>query len=244
MNSSSDRIDDRKKLCSIDICGKQYHYSAIVFDLDGTLYDKDPIKWYMLKRFFPDIFRLYKYIKFRKTLIGKDFQSAEQLREYTLKTLAENNTNKQQNWNDWLENKYYPVLMQCFQEKLEAYPNINKLLHHLDQANLEMIVISDYRQVQERLNILKIETKYFKLMQGTEELGAMKPAQKIIDLILTTINHPPEQILVIGDRYDTDMKMAELGGMLFLGVTKKEVKYSGEWLKWTALYNKLMQTVT
>ena len=212
---------------------------AVVFDLDGTLYPRRQVVRYLVRRLFPRIIRLKRYNDFRKSAAGRDFGSGEALMQAAL-DLYSSNPDKQRRYRQWLENHYFPALVagvSC----AALRPGFNTVVQKLKENGVKLAVVSDYGYVEERLAGLGCFPNMFDFLFGTETVGVMKPCQRINDIIVETLGVPESEILVVGDRADTDQALAERGGMHFIGVTDtKACNNTLPWLCWEQLQDGLL----
>jgi FMN phosphatase YigB (HAD superfamily) len=190
-----------------------------VFDLDGTFYEQKKVKSLVIKKFIFQLSSLSKYNKARKLLVGKKFDSHNELVSETSKLMGKNS-------NHWILNKFYPRFYNSF-TKLEAHPLANEVLNHLRKNHIKIAVVSDYGNVKERLVQLNINIDLIDFMYGTETDGALKPNTFIGEKIQNQFNFKSEQIIYIGDRVDTDQAIAKAMGSAFFGITFENGKPAG-----------------
>ena len=199
---------------------------GIIFDLDGTLYH---MKWYMKPimtlLMFPNILRLPKYMKIRKQFSNKEMPSHEEL----MNSVASKLGNNKENMKNWIERKFYPSFIKSLYFLKGSRPKLNKTLETLKNSNIKLAVLSDFAYVNERLNILDIDQNLFDITISSETEGALKPSPKPFNTILQRWNLSPEEILIVGDRDDTDGEAANITGMNFLKISDKKDEISNSW---------------
>jgi HAD superfamily hydrolase (TIGR01549 family) len=83
------------------------------------------------------------------------------------------------------------------------------------KKSVQLVVLSDYGHVAEKLEALGIDKKLFDWVISAPELGGLKPAPQLLLQILEKMKVTPKQCLVIGDREDTDGQLAHSVGALF-----------------------------
>ncbi len=208
---------------------------GIIFDLDGTLYH---MKWFMRPIMtllaIPDIFLLPRYMKVRKKYVDKDMGSGENL----LRSIAKDLGNEQKVYK-WLTIKFYNSFLNTLRLMQNSRPGLNEVLSGIKGKNIKIAVLSDYAKVEERLNILKIETDPIDMMISSESEGYLKPGKGPFLKIADTLNIKPENILVVGDRDDTDGIAAEKCGMQFLKITDKKNGDGRNWDETKSILNNL-----
>jgi len=192
---------------------------AIIFDLDGTLYP-------MTNRFkplfalfsIPHPLRLPRYMKLRDRFRGVS-------RENGTAIMAEINHEIESTFGVksgelWQERKFYPAFYKTL-ECTRKRPEINRLLAELKAKGYRLVVLSDFGKVPERLQALKIDSEPFEFLLSSEDLGGFKPNTFPFLKTLVHLNLPPESVLMVGDREETDGDGARAMGMPFLKVPGK-----------------------
>jgi HAD superfamily hydrolase (TIGR01549 family) len=209
-----------------------------VFDLDGTLYDKRALEWYMVRRLLLALPRLLRYTRVRTGLAGADFGDAAAIARITLERLARDER-EHDAWRRWIAERYEPTLLRGLREASRLYPGVPALLARLRAAGLRLGLVSDYRGVPDRLAALGLAPADFDLVLVTEELGAMKPARRMVDATLAGMGLRGEELLMVGDRAFADQRFAEAAGMAFLGVRPRARPGDPVWMPWPAVHARL-----
>lgn len=214
----------------------------VVFDLDGTLYDRKQIKGMLIKKHLFSLRKLSKYNKIRKhALVGCDYNSFADLQSQTATLLANNNGAIIPVWKNWLAQKFYPTFYASF-PKIKPATGVNELFNHIASCGVKIAVVSDYGKVEDRLKDLKIDSLLVDFCWGLEEDGLLKPNVKVGTTLLEKFNLKASQLLFIGDREDTDEQLALDMGAEFLGVyfgNKKSKKSS--WNSWEITMKHLLR---
>lgn len=205
--------------------------AGVVFDLDGTLYDKRALERFMIGRMLWSIPRLHRYTKIRSSLAGVDMGSAAALREETLARLSRSPRGRQR-WQRWIDEEYDPMVRQGMIRAVDPYPGVRTLLAELRAAGLRLGLVSDYRGIEARLWALGLDLEAFDVTIVTEERGAMKPAPRIVEQILGEMGLPGGSMVMVGDRAFTDLAFAEAAGMDFVGILPEETATPVEDPRW------------
>jgi beta-phosphoglucomutase-like phosphatase (HAD superfamily) len=79
----------------------------------------------------------------------------------------------------------------------------------------KLAVYSDYPCVKERFQAMDLDPGPMLRLYGPECFGAQKPAQRPFQCIAQDMGLQPEEVLVVGDREDTDGHGAFSAGMRF-----------------------------
>ena len=213
---------------------------GIIFDLDGTLYQ---MKWFMKPlltlKVLPGFLRLPRFMKIRGTFAGKDLESQSNLLTAICDSLSGTEKCSSQDIRNWITGIFYPAfvsIMPCFRG---SRPGILQTLDALKKANVKLGVLSDYSSVGERLEGLGLSNSLFDTITSSESFGALKPSCRPFLSIASQWNIPPEQILVVGDRDDTDGEAARGAGMQFLQIRENGSKPNGG-IVWEELRERLI----
>ena len=212
---------------------------GVVFDLDGTLYDKRALEWYMLRSMPLALLRLLRYTRVRSGLAGHDLGDAEALARVTLDRLGGDEAARG-DWQRWIAARYEPRLLRGLREASRPYPGTAALLLRLRAAEVRLGLVSDYRGVPERLAALGLAPSLFDFVLVTEEQGAMKPAARMALSTLSGMGLPGSAMVMVGDRAFTDQRFAEAAGMRFLGVRPRG-KVDATWMRWPEVASTLLR---
>ncbi len=209
---------------------------GIIFDLDGTLYH---MRWYMRPIMFlwliPHSFRLPRFIRSRETLAGVDWENSvalyhqigivcEALPTYSLSASE---------WIRWIQCDFYKAFVGVMTCMRYSRPHLNTTLNTLRQRGIKLGVLSDYGKIEARLKNLAIPVSLFDTIASSEEVGALKPHPRPFLEIAKAWNIDPEQVLVVGDRIDTDGEAAKAAGMNFVQINDRTKTSSA--LSWPQL---------
>ena len=211
---------------------------GVVFDLDGTLYDKRALEWFMVRSMPLGLLRLLKYTRVRTGLAGIDCESGEAIARVTLERLARD-VGEQQRWAAWIRERYEPAVLRGLQEAAALYPGVPELLRRLRAARLRLGLVSDYRGVPDRLAALGLAAEDFDYVLVTEELGAMKPAPRMAAATLAGMQLPGAAMVMVGDRAFADERFAAAAGLRFLGVRPRG-RADATWMPWAAVQARLL----
>lgn len=205
--------------------------AGVVFDLDGTLYDKRPLERFVASRLLWSLPRLYRYTRVRTGLAGADYGSGEAIARETLERLSADPAAHPE-WSRWISGRYEPTVLRGLREAVRAYPGAAALLAGLRGAGLRLGLVSDYRGATDRLRALGIDPAVFDFLLVTEDIGAMKPAPRVAALTLAGMDLPGRRLLMVGDRAFADERLAAACGMSFLGVHAGRRPPGPAWLPW------------
>ena len=211
---------------------------GVVFDLDGTLYDKRALEWFMVRHMPLALPRLLRYTRVRTGLAGADLASGPAIARETLARLARDPA-AQQRWDRWIAERYEPAVLRGLREASTLYPGVPALLARLRAAGLRLGLVSDYRGVPDRLAALGLAPAAFDFVLVTEEHGTMKPAPRMVAATLAGMALPGPALAMVGDRAFADQRFAEAAGMRFLGVRPRG-RPDAQWMPWSAVHARLL----
>jgi FMN phosphatase YigB (HAD superfamily) len=197
---------------------------GILFDLDGTLYR---MKWYMRPlltlKLFPRSLLLPRYMNVRKIFAGRDMKTGDALMRAMALQLAGTVRNADPDLMlSWIQNDFYPAFNAIMPRFRGARPGLDETLLSLKQKGYKLAVLSDFAHVKERLTGLDINPVLFDVILSSETEGALKPHIRPFLTIAQSLHMHPADILVIGDRKDTDQAAALACGMYFMHITDKK----------------------
>ncbi len=203
---------------------------AIVFDLDGTLYE---MQWFLrpiITAFlFPRFLWLPSFITIRKTFAGKDFGTRETLIQELVTQVARKVNSTPESIDRWIHTRFYPSFARAMFFMRRSRPDLNGTLHAIRNRNIRLAVYSDYSWTSQRLTNLGIDLTPFDSLESAEEAGALKPHPRPLEKLAQRLDVAPESVLMIGDRDDTDGKVSQEAGMQFLRVGRRASSNTFSW---------------
>jgi FMN phosphatase YigB (HAD superfamily) len=190
---------------------------GVIFDLDGTLYR---MPWYMkpalFAMLFPRMLRLPAYMKVREQFAGQDLGDRPALMRRLSGTLGERLGVSQRQALDWIEGPFYTGFVHVMTLVRNSRPGVRETLAGLRERGIKVAVLSDFGRVSDRLHNLEIDHGLLDRCYSCEHAGALKPNPRPFRQVAQEWSLPPEEILVVGDRDDTDGEGARKAGMQFM----------------------------
>lgn len=184
-------------------------YRAVVFDLDGTLYNQKKLRLIMAARL--GLHYLIRPLKIRELLWLKTFRKVRDNWEaYEQKAAKDAGTLDEKQYacvakihgtmpenvetviRRWIYEKPLSALEKCVDKKIRAY------IFELRKNHIPVFIFSDY-PIEDKLNALKI-TADGMYAPGDERAIELKPSPMGLKLIMKEHGLTPEQILMVGDR--------------------------------------------
>ena len=187
----------------------------VVFDLDGTMYDKKGLACRMFFAAFRDWRLMLAERRTRKLLRGQWFENEDRFYDAyfkTMTTICNLSTDKLQTW---YFDRYMPLMVELIRKKHRPSEWLANFINICKENSVQLVVLSDYGHVAEKLDALGVDKKHFDWLISAPELGGLKPAPQILLQILEREKIAPEQCLVVGDREDTDGQLAQSVGAFF-----------------------------
>jgi HAD superfamily hydrolase (TIGR01549 family) len=193
---------------------------GVIFDLDGTLY---VMRWrlqlYLFVALFPSGVRLPKFLAVRQTCAGIDLQSRDRLLDEIGGKLAACAKIPAREALHWIDQSFYLAFIDVMRHFRRSRPDLSEFLTKLRSHRVKLAVLSDYGRVIERLEKLNIKPALFDRIASCEDAGALKPNKRPFLEIAREWGIHPSEIVVVGDRTDTDGIAARSAGMQFVHIS-------------------------
>ena len=187
----------------------------IIFDLDGTLYDKHRLSLRMLLHAPCQLRKMLAERKTRASMKGQYMGDKQIFCEAYFQRMADALHCSQESIQQWYEQRYMPLMVRL----IGQYQSVGKwVLPYIEQCKakgIKTVVLSDYGHAKEKLEALGICPTLFDWVVSSPELGGLKPAPELLLRVAKQMGVAAEQCLVIGDREDTDGAMAHKTGAHF-----------------------------
>jgi len=202
----------------MNVCEKMIRsVKGIIFDFDGTLYDHAGIGLRLILSNPADALRVWQERLVRAGFFGRDFQTSANYYRAFFTELAKLGHSTPQRRRDWYFNRFMPRMIRVLKKHYHPRRGLLDFVQKLENPanNLKVAVYSDYPYLKERMAAIGIPDSDKIKLYDPETFGAQKPAPRPFLQIAKNFDLRPEEILVIGDREDTDGLGAFNAGMHF-----------------------------
>lgn len=191
-------------------------YKAVIFDLDGTLYDKSGLALRLIKSQLlrGRMFMLKHERMIRKRLKGKDFGD-----ERNFSTVFFN-LFRNKNAKEWFYRYYLPDTVEILRKHYRIAPWVEQTVKQLRERGIKVAVFSDYSFVRDKLEALGFDCQWADYYFEAPVLGGLKPCKESFEKICQAMDVQSSECLMVGDREDTDGDGARSAGMAFERVEK------------------------
>ncbi|WP_367619258.1 GNAT family N-acetyltransferase [Planococcus shenhongbingii] len=196
---------------------------AVVFDLDGTLLNRDAsLKLFINSQyerlkpqldFIPKLQYMERFIELdARGMVWKDRVYQQLVKEFQLQDIT---------WEELLAD-----YLNVFKQHCVPFPHLKSMLEELKDKPMHMGIISNGRgQFQlDAIQALGIE-HYFDVILISEWQGMKKPDPRLFMKALAELGTKPEETLYVGDHPDNDVLAAKSVGMKT--IWKKDPQWSG-----------------
>ena len=205
---------------------------GLIFDFDGTLFDNELFPFYLIAANPLDLLRVWKERLVRTSFAGCDYASPEEYYKAFFSAFGKACLCSPERIRNWYFSRYMPRMVRVVKKHYNARPGARELFHNFDVSVNDkypvprVAVYSDYPFLKERMEALGLTTSANIPLYGPDSFGAQKPASRPFLNIAGDLGVPPEQVLVIGDREETDGIGAFKAGMRFFFLNTKQKRYS------------------
>lgn len=202
MNENFFEIDDKK-------------IAAVIFDLDGTIYNHSYVTLFFKIRFIFRVKIMLAFLKSRKEMKKIIMSSQEEFNDELVKRMSDKSSKSIEQCEKFKDD-FMVFFMKILKFFKGPYLDVSKLIDALYEKGIVLCCLSDFSMVEERIQILGLDPNKFKFMKACEEFGTLKPNTAAFLGMAKILDIDPSNILVIGDRDDTDGLGAKQSGMSFI----------------------------
>lgn len=182
---------------------------VVVFDLDGTLYNKKGMARRMMFSALFEWRMMLRERNTRKQLRGIWMGNKESFYHRYFETMASGRLYSADYARWWYNTRYMPLMVKVLKKYYKPADWVIPFVSQCKQLGIRLVVLSDYGHTKEKLQALGMECSLFDWVISAPELGGLKPAPQLLTSVAAEMGVQPNQCLVIGDRQDTDGELAK-----------------------------------
>ena len=182
---------------------------VVVFDLDGTLYNKKGMAKRMMFSALFEWRMMLRERNTRKQLRGIWMGNKESFYHRYFETMASGRLYSADYARWWYNTRYMPLMVKVLKKYYKPADWVIPFVSQCKQLGIRLVVLSDYGHTKEKLQALGMECSLFDWVISAPELGGLKPASQLLTSVAAEMGVQPNQCLVIGDRQDTDGELAK-----------------------------------
>ena len=195
---------------------------AVVFDFDGTLYDKQGIGIKVILR---NVRHLRMLSATRKVCIsfrGKYFGSKEKLFSELFSQIARKANVTPKKAQNWYYENYIGSMIRILQKCYNMRPKSKEVISALHKRGIAVILYSDYGMCEERVAAIGFSPYDFDKLYSSSEFGGLKPCENAFEKMLSANGFSVEDVLLVGDSEECDGECAKKSGAKFFPVKTDE----------------------
>jgi len=192
---------------------------AVVFDLDGTLYDNSGLPLKLVLADVKNMWVLGAERKARKQIKGIDYKDAAGVYDALFQKMTEvKKSLTVEKARRWYQDKYMPLQVALLGIYFAPRPLCIELLEAMKERGLKLVLYSDYGHETEKIEALGIPTSLFDVIVSAAKMGGLKPCKASMERLMQQYELDPATTLYVGDREDTDGESARSMGIPFYNV--------------------------
>ena len=196
-------------------------FKHFVFDLDGTLYDTRGLPLRLIMGDLRHCLLLKAERTVRRQFKGMPFEGADDYYDALFDGISQARKVPVAQVRKWYYEGYMPQTVSILRAHYKARPEVPALFERIRARGGKIAVISDYGFVREKLDAIGISEGMADYEFEAPALGGLKPCKRTYQRMLDILGLPPEEILMVGDRLDTDGRGALDAGLAFFHIDKK-----------------------
>lgn len=200
---------------------------AIVFDLDGTLYES---RHFPLRLILADplhIGMLGAERKCRKKLCDRHFDKASDYYDALFTAMGKGSPERAERCRRWFYGRYMPEQVRIIRDKFGPRPQLKEFIAGLRKRGYKLAVLSDYCSAAEKLAAIGLSEADFDAVWESPALGGLKPREEVFLNACKALGTTPIETLMIGDKASKDGG-ALLAGLQFIHLVNSESKKSSK----------------
>lgn len=196
---------------------------AVIFDLDGTLYDNTKLPRFVVLNSLFHLRYLYAERISRFKMSGRFYGTKGATYKELFRRMSAVTRRSEDSVAAWYWEKYMPLQVKMLQKHFHAKPWVVPVIERLHAEGVKVACFSEYSFIREKLKALGISPNSFDYLIDAPTAGGCKPCRKAFLYVAAKLDIYPADILMVGDREDTDGAGAEAANMQFLLAPKDDI---------------------
>ncbi len=186
---------------------------AIIFDLDGTLYESRHFPLWLILSDPLHIGMLAAERRCRKQLCDRHFDKASDYYDALFSLMGKGSAERAERCRRWFYGTYMPLQVKIIREKFGPRPHLREFISDLRARGLKLAVLSDYCFAEEKLAVIGLSEADFDAVLESPAMGGLKPREEVFLNACKALGAAPSETLMIGDKSSKD------GGALRAGLS-------------------------
>lgn len=182
---------------------------VVVFDLDGTLYNKNGMVRRMLFGALLEWRMMFVERRTRKKLRGVWMGDKDSFYDVYFREMSNGRLFSAEYARWWYNTRYMPLMVRVIKKYYQPVEWLEPFVSQCKTLGVRIVVLSDYGHTKEKIQALGLDDTMFDWVVSAPELGGLKPACQLLEKVAAKMGILPNQCLVIGDREDTDGELAK-----------------------------------
>lgn len=191
---------------------------AIIFDLDGTLYNKKYLSLRMVLHALFDIKKMRAERQTRSRMKGQWLGDETAFYQHYFLCMSHEAKDHVSTLKAWYENRYMPLMVKMIKQHHPLGTWVMPFIEACQQKGIQLVVLSDYGHTHDKLRALGLSPQLFQWVVSAPELGGLKPCSQLVHQVAAQLHVTPQECCIIGDRDDTDGQLARNTHAAFIKV--------------------------
>ena len=195
---------------------------GVIFDLDGTLYDNSSLARELVFHSLLHLPMLYAERVSRHRMSGRHYGGKGASYAELFKRMSALTHRSEAAVKSWYWKKFMPLQVRMLKRHHHLKPWVLPTIKDLKSKGIKVTCFSEYGYIREKMHALGLDPDIFDYLIDAPTAGGCKPCRKAFLYVAAKMDCHPADILMVGDREDTDGAGAESCHMKFLLVPKKD----------------------
>ena len=191
---------------------------AVVFDFDGTLYDKKGMARRVVLQNLRHLRMLAATRRVCTAFRGRYFGNRDALFAELFCQIAERAVVTPQEAEAWYYAHYLGTMLRMLQRHYRPRPQTEALIAALHAAGVRVMLYSDYGLCKERVEAIGMDASTFDKLYSSSEFGGLKPCKEAFEKMLAANGLSPAEVLLVGDSDICDAECAKRSGANFFSL--------------------------